>query len=130
VRLAHLEADNQRRRAIAARYRAALSGRLASPAPAFGDVGVEHLFVVRHPRRELFRQALAEAGVATAIHYPMPGHLQRAYRPYGAGEGSLPETELACAQVVSLPMYPELTDHEVERVLAALEAALRQVPAD
>jgi dTDP-4-amino-4,6-dideoxygalactose transaminase len=130
VRLAHLEEDNARRRAIAARYRAALPARLAGPYPAPDDLGVEHLFVIRHPRREAFRQALTDAGVGTAVHYPVPCHLQRAYRPYGAGEGSLPETELAAAQVLSLPMYPELSDAEVECVIAAVGSALRVVPAD
>jgi dTDP-3-amino-3,4,6-trideoxy-alpha-D-glucose transaminase len=78
VRLAHLQADNLRRRAIARQYRAALPVELRSPQSQAGDLGVEHLFVVRHPQRDRVRQALAEAGIGTAIQYPVPCHLQRA----------------------------------------------------
>lgn len=125
VRLSHLEADNQRRRDIAGRYRAALPAHLRSPSAAAGDVGVEHLFVIRHPRRDALRQALTEAGVGTAIQYPLPCHLQGAYMAYGGGEGSLPVTEKAVNQILSLPMYPELSNTEVEQVIGAVHAALR-----
>ncbi len=122
VRLAHLEADNTRRRAIAARYRAALPAASLGPAARPGDVSAEHLFVIRATEREALRAHLRRAGVDTATHYPVPLHLQAAYRPYGGGEGSLPVTERAAAEVVSLPMYPELRDDEVEQVLAALRS--------
>ncbi len=127
VRLAHLAADNQRRRDIAARYRAALPADLRSPSAGPGDEGVEHLFVIRHPRREALRQAMAEAGVGTAIQYPVPCHLQRAYHARGGGPGSLPVTEQAVREIVSLPMYPELSDSAVQQVIAAVQAALPQV---
>ncbi len=127
VRLAHLEDDNQRRRNIARLYRQALPPELRSPTAGDGDVGVEHLFVIRHPRRDALRQALAEAGIGTAIQYPVPCHLQRAYRPFGAGPGSLPVTERAVNEILSLPMYPELSGDEVEQVIAATHTALRQL---
>ena len=120
ARLPHLEADNARRRAIAAAYRAALPPGLASPAARLGDLGVEHLFVVLVPDRDRFRAHLRATGVDTAIHYPIPLHLQPAYAPIGAGPGSLPVAERAAAQVVSLPMFPELTDAQVAQVAAAL----------
>jgi dTDP-4-amino-4,6-dideoxygalactose transaminase len=127
VRLAHLADDNQRRRAIASRYRAALPPSLRSPAAAPGDLGAEHLFVIRHARRDALRAALAHRGIGTAVHYPVPCHLQRAYLAFGQGVGSLPVAERAAAEVLSLPMYPELSDDEVEQVIAAVQAALRDV---
>jgi dTDP-4-amino-4,6-dideoxygalactose transaminase len=120
VRLTHLLADNDRRRAIAARYRAELPLELRGPAPQPGDQGVEHLFVIRHPRRDDLRRALESQGIGTAIHYPVPCHLQLAYAPYGRGPGSLPVAERAAAEIISLPMYPELTDDEVDQVISAV----------
>lgn len=119
VRLRGLEADNARRRAIAAAYRAGLPPALPSVTARPGDAGVEHLFVVRHPERDRWRAALHALGVGTAIQYPVACHLQAAYQGFGAGPGSLPVTERAAAEVFSLPMYPELTDDEVEAVIAA-----------
>ena len=126
VRLAHLEADNLRRRAIARQYRAALPAELRSPQAQSGDLGVEHLFVVRHPQRDRVRHALAEAGIGTAIQYPVPCHLQQAYAGYGGGVASLPVTEQAVGEIFSLPMYPELEDSEVERVIAGVQAVVRR----
>jgi len=129
VRLRHLEADNARRREIAARYRAALPATLRSPACAGSDLGVEHLFVMRssHLRRDELSQKLKRAGVGTAVHYPIPCHLQQAYVRFGGGPNSLPLTEHAANEVLSLPMYPELSDEEVKRVIAAVLQALREM---
>jgi dTDP-4-amino-4,6-dideoxygalactose transaminase len=129
VRLRHLEADNARRREIAARYRAALPPALRSPACAGSDLGVEHLFVMRssHLRRDELSQKLKQAGVGTAVHYPIPCHLQQAYARFGGGPNSLPLTEHAANEVLSLPMYPELSDEEVKRVIAAVLQALREM---
>jgi len=129
VRLRHLEADNARRREIAAMYRAALPATLRSPACASSDLGVEHLFVMRssHLRRDELSQKLKQAGVGTAVHYPIPCHLQQAYVRFGGGPNSLPLTEHAANEVLSLPMYPELSDEEVKRVIAAVLQALREM---
>ncbi len=126
VRLRHLEADNARRREIAAGYRAALPPALRSPACASKDLGVEHLFVVRssHLRRDELSQKLKQAGVGTAVHYPIPCHLQQAYTGFGGGPNSLPLTERAADEVLSLPMYPELSDEEVRQVIATVLQAL------
>jgi dTDP-4-amino-4,6-dideoxygalactose transaminase len=127
VRLRHLEADNTRRREIAHRYRAELPPDLTRITARPGDVGVEHLFVVQHPRRDTLRERLQALGVGTAIQYPVACHLQRAYADYGAGPGSLPITERAVREVFSLPMYPELTDDEAGRVVEAARQALHNV---
>jgi dTDP-4-amino-4,6-dideoxygalactose transaminase len=118
VRLVHLEADNERRRALAARYQQALPATLERVAARAGDVGAEHLFVVRHPDREPLRRDLLAAGVGTGVHYPCPLHLQPAYQCYGAGPGSLPVAERLAATVLSLPMHPELSDAQVDTVIA------------
>ena len=120
VRLAHLAADNERRRAIATAYRAALPPQVLGPAPRPSDEGVEHLFVIRHPRRDDIRAALEAEGIGTGIHYPVPCHLQAAYQAFGRGPGSLPVAECSAAEILSLPMYPELSDDDVQRVITAV----------
>jgi dTDP-4-amino-4,6-dideoxygalactose transaminase len=121
VRLASLEEDNARRRAIAAHYSAALAGQAAvvPPAVAAEVEHVFHLYVLRTGDRERLAAALAAAGVGTAVHYPLPIPLQPAYGgPQNAGR--FPEAERAAREVLSLPIYPELTDAEVGTVVQAL----------
>lgn len=127
VRLKQLDADNARRRAIAARYRAALPPQLPAFAARPGDVGVEHLFVVRHAQRDRLRERLQQLGVGTAIQYPLACHEQAAYAPFGGGPGSLPITEHAAREILSLPMYPELADADVEAVIAAARRAVQDL---
>ncbi len=81
------------------------------------------------PRRDALRRALTEAGIGVAIQYPVPCHLQRAYQHFGHGPGSLPVTEQAVSEILSLPMYPELGDDQVEAVIGATLAALRSLGA-
>jgi dTDP-4-amino-4,6-dideoxygalactose transaminase len=124
VKLRHLAAGNARRAAIAALYDQALAGTAVLPPPVFAErTNVYHQYVVRHPRREQLREALGKRGIGTAVHYPVPVHLQEAYREYGRGPGSLPVTEQAAREVVSLPIYPELPDADVERIAQALREA-------
>lgn len=122
VRLAHLDADNARRRAIAARYDVALarSTGIVRPWVAPEVQPVYHLYVLRTADRSGLQARLAAAGVASDVHYPTAIHLQPAYADrFRAGQ--FPEAERAAAEVLSLPMIPELTDEEVDRVAAALE---------
>jgi len=117
VKLRHLETWNARRRQIAARYTALLAGGpVIAPTEAPDVVHVYHLYVVRSSRRNALQEHLRQAGIGTGIHYPLPAHLQEAYRDLGCAPGSLPITEQLAGEVLSLPMYPELTDEEVERV--------------
>ena len=86
---------------------------------------VYHQYVLRSARREALRDRLKAAGVMTNIHYPMPVHLQPAYRDRVAlAPGGLPETEQAALEVFSLPMYPQMTDTQVARVIHAVIAAV------
>ncbi len=128
VKLVHLETDNERRRAIGRAYRAGLPAEVGGPSAQGEALGVEHLFVIRHPQRDRLRQLLETAGIGAAVHYPVACHLQNAYRAFGGGPGSLPVAERATAEILSLPMYPELTDAEVETVIAAVCAADRLLP--
>ncbi|GIW05776.1 MAG: glutamine--scyllo-inositol aminotransferase [Dehalococcoidia bacterium] len=123
VKLRHLDADNARRRAIADRYDRELDGLgFALPARRPGATHVFHLYVIRHPERDRLLEFCRRHGVSPGIHYPVPVHLQPAYRGRMAGADRLPETERAAREVLSLPMYPELTDDEVSTVTAVLRA--------
>jgi dTDP-4-amino-4,6-dideoxygalactose transaminase len=130
VSLARLDAGNAARRALAARYRDQLAGvpgvRLVAEAVASSPV--YHLMVVRvaAARRDAIRDRLGKAGIATAIHYPRPIHLQAAYAHLGQGLGSCPVAERAANEMISLPMFPDLTTDQVDRVVEALRAALAE----
>ena len=99
---------------------------MAIPAEAPYARHVYHVYAVRAPDREGLMKALAEKGIQTAIHYPVPVHLQPAYADPAYGPGSFPHSEEAARQVVSLPMYPEMTEAHQERVSSALRAIARR----
>ncbi len=122
VKLRHLDAGNAARRAIAARYDAALEGgSLAPPARRPGAEHVFHQYIVRSPDRDALRARLREASVGTGVHYPVPVHLQPAYADRIAlGPAACRASERAAAEVLSLPMFPELTDAQVSAVCEAL----------
>lgn len=120
VKLRHLDAWNVRRRELAKRYVDALGGGTWVPAAPASAEPAYHLFVVRTDRRDELRDFLADQGISTLIHYPLPVHLQEAYRDLGYGPGTLPASEAAAGTVLSLPLYPEMTDEEAETVAGAL----------
>jgi dTDP-4-amino-4,6-dideoxygalactose transaminase len=122
VKLDHLDAWNGRRRTIAAAYRDALraSGLQLPAVPEWAEP-VWHLFVVRHPQRDALQKTLAEAGVGTLIHYPIAPHRQGAFAEM-AGL-SLPVSERIHAEVLSLPIGPQMTDAQVARTIEAVSAA-------
>jgi dTDP-4-amino-4,6-dideoxygalactose transaminase len=124
VKLAGLAAGNERRRTIAARYDAALAtGPYAPPARRRGATHVFHQYVIRCPERAAVQARLREAGIGTNIHYPVPVHLQPAYEGrVRLGPAGCRASERAAMEVLSLPMFPELTDAQVEQACQALEA--------
>lgn len=130
VKLRHLPAWNERRRELAGRYREALAGLPLAlpPDDTKGDRSIYHLFVVRVARRERFRDALRAREIATEIHYPTPIHLQPAYASLGLGPGTYPAAERRAAQIVSLPLYPELTDPEFQQVVEAIRDVMKGEP--
>ncbi len=128
VGLRHLPAWTDRRRALAAFYRRELAGSGVEPLREQPYArAVHHLFVVRHPRRDALMAALAELGVGTLIHYPIPLHLQPAFAALGGKPGDLPVAETATGEILSLPLYPELTDEQAGAVVEAVRAATRRV---
>ena len=127
VKLRALDRRNEARRVAADGYRRRLS-RLPLVLPQPPDEPsrhVYHLYVVRVSQRDVVQRQLAAAGIQTGIHYPRPVHLQEAYRSLGIGPGSHPVAERLAGEVLSLPMFPGLTDEQIDRVGSALEVALR-----
>ncbi|MBL6456255.1 DegT/DnrJ/EryC1/StrS family aminotransferase [Belnapia sp. T6] len=122
VKLPRLDDGNARRQAIAAAYDAALAGGPLSPPARRADAGhVFHQYVLRSPDRAAMQSRLRADGVGTGIHYPVPVHQQSAYEGRIAlGPAGCAETARASQEVFSLPMYPELTDEQVERICGAL----------
>lgn len=124
VKLPHLDAENERRRRIACRYREGLAGLpLVLPEEAPDGRSAWHVFVVRHPRRDELARRLGELGVGTVIHYPVAPHLQPAYRDLYRPLGTLPLSERLHAEVLSLPIGPTQDDDQTERVIEAVTSA-------
>jgi dTDP-4-amino-4,6-dideoxygalactose transaminase len=128
ITLRRLGTANAARRRLAAHYRDRLAGsraRLVAEAPS--SAPVYHLMIVRVDaiQRDAVRDALGKAGVATAIHYPTPIHLQRAYAHLGQGPGSCPIVERSVREMISLPMFPDMTADQVDYVCDQLLAATR-----
>lgn len=121
VKLRHLDEWNSARRQHAERYRRLLEGHgVAVPREASYAESVWHLFVIRTDQRDELKAHLANRGIGTGIHYPVPIHLQPAYRDLGYARGSLPVTEHFASRILSLPMYAELTPQGVEAVAEAV----------
>ena len=120
VKLGFLDEWNGRRRTIAAFYDKEFSDlALGLPRPVEDGLDARHLYVVRRPDRDRFRIDLERNGIGSHVHYPLPVHLHPAYRDL-ARPGLLGVSEQLCTEVVSLPLYPELTDGEVEYVAAVV----------
>jgi dTDP-4-amino-4,6-dideoxygalactose transaminase len=123
VQLPHLSAWNRRRREIAHRYHELLRDTpLRLPVEAPGAESVYHLYVVRHPARDRLKAHLESQGVGAALHYPLPLHLQKCFAHFGHRAGDFPVAERAARECLSLPIYPELTDAQVEAVAAAVRS--------
>lgn len=125
AKLPHLDSDNARRRAIADRYDAALSQLVTIPARRNSSEHVFHLYVVRVTGRDNLITRLKDHGVAAAIHYAKAVHQQPAYSCRLKGSDALSHTEVAVEEILTLPIYPELTEQQVETVIAALRAEVR-----
>lgn len=110
---------NEKRRRIADRYNKLLAGipGVITPFTPDWSRAVYHLYVIRVEDREGLQKHLSEAGIDTGIHYPIPLHLQKAYSSYGYSTGDFPVTERIAAQILSLPMYPQLTHAQQDRVV-------------
>lgn len=125
IKLRRLEAWNEARRRHAARYCEQLADLVRVPTVADWAEHAFHAYTIRTDRRDEVAAALEAAGIGHAIYYRVPSHLQAALRDLGMGPGSLPETERAAGEVLSLPMFPELTDEQIDQVCETVRGALK-----
>lgn len=132
VKLKHLDRWTEQRRATAARYDAMFAGIGVSTPFVRDDVRhVYHIYAVRTPDRARWGEALNAQGIQSGIHYPIPVHLLPAYADLGYKQGQFPHAEKAAAEVLSLPMFPELTEQQQDAVVAAvieLQASVERAP--
>jgi dTDP-4-amino-4,6-dideoxygalactose transaminase len=128
IKLRQLEANNQRRRTHAAHYEEELGQMEGIVTPALASYArhVYHIYAIRVANRDEVIKCLADQGIGTGIHYPVPVHLQEAYRHLGYRRGAFPVAERCASEFVSLPIYPELTDAQVEEVIQAVKAAIAE----
>jgi dTDP-4-amino-4,6-dideoxygalactose transaminase len=122
VKLQYLPSWNEARRRHADAYIAELEGvgDLAFQRRSESSTHVYHLFIVETEARDALRGFLTERGIQTGIHYPIPIHLQEAYRDLGLGPGAFPHAERLAQHTISLPMYAELTDEQIANVAGAI----------
>jgi dTDP-4-amino-4,6-dideoxygalactose transaminase len=127
AKLARLAEGNTARRAAAARYDDLLDDleEVTRPLTLPGNEHVFHLYVVRLPRRDEVLAHLGRAGIGAGVHYPVPVHLQGAFADLGYRPGACPVAEAAAAEILSLPLYPQITAAQQERVVDELRKALR-----
>lgn len=124
VKLPHLNSWIERRRSNARAYSAALDSLVPVPVERDGIGHVFHQYTVRVPNRDDVQKQLSADGVQTMVYYPVPLHLQEVHRALGYGRGAFPNAEEAAADVLSLPMFPELAREQLERVVRSLQRVL------
>lgn len=117
AQLPYVHEWNVRRREIARRFTAGLKDVVVTPAESSFGTHVYHLYVIQTKDRDALQQYLLDKGIQTLIHYPIPAHLQKAYAYRGYKRGDLPVTEQVTQQILSLPMFPELTNDQVDFVI-------------
>lgn len=117
AQLPYVHEWNVRRREIARRFTAGLKDVVVTPAESSFGTHVYHLYVIQTKDRDALQQYLLDKGIQTLIHYPIPAHLQKAYAYRGYKRGDLPVTEQVTQQILSLPMFPELTNSQVDFVI-------------
>jgi len=117
AQLPYVKQWNKRRREIAKLYTEGLNDLVITPAESAGSSHVYHLYVIQNNDRDGLQKYLNEKGIGTLIHYPVPAHMQKAYTYRGYKPGDLPVTELITKRILSLPMFPELTDEQVGLVI-------------
>jgi dTDP-4-amino-4,6-dideoxygalactose transaminase len=123
IKLRHLDAWNGARRWNAALYTERLAGSgVVTPVETPGSTHVYHLYVVRSPQRDALKAHLHERDIGSGIHYPIPIHEQPFYADHGFCRGQFPVTEQVCDEILSLPMFPGMTEEQIESVVIAINA--------
>jgi len=130
VKLKHLPRWNEMRRVAAARYQAMFETvrGVITPFEPVQSKAVYHLYVVRLSERNVVQERLAAAGIGTGIHYPVPIHLQKAYAELGYRKGDLPITESFASDILSLPMFPEISARQQQRVVERVAEITECIP--
>ncbi|MBP7460043.1 MAG: DegT/DnrJ/EryC1/StrS family aminotransferase [Candidatus Delongbacteria bacterium] len=123
VKIRYLEKWTDQRRQVAARYRELFQSvdEVKTPKELPGNKHVYHLFVIRVPQRQALADFLKDKGIDTGLHYPMPLHVQEAYRYMGLREGDFPVAEKCCREILSIPMYPDLTEEQIQYVVDSVK---------
>jgi len=123
VKLSHLSKWNRARQRIANQYRKAFSqiSDVFPPVTADSNVHVFHQYTIRIPHRDALKEYLGKRGIPTAVHYPLPLHFQPALKYLGYKKGDFPEAERVAHEVISLPIYPELTAADINRVIKTVK---------
>lgn len=126
AKLKRLAVWNESRRRLASRYDELLSGipGLKTPRTLPGNEHVWHLYTIRVPGRDRVLEELRAAGVGAAVHYPIPIHLQEAFRNLGYGEGDFPSAEAAARELISLPLFPSMTSAQQDHIAETLRKAV------
>ena len=129
AKLPLLDTDNAHRAELAAKYSEGLANLndLTLPTVGVGCDPVWHLYVIRHAKRDALQKRLAELGVGTMIHYPIPPHMQTAYQDLGIPKGALPLSEKIHREVLSLPMGPTMTFDDADTVIAAVRQTVDEI---
>jgi dTDP-4-amino-4,6-dideoxygalactose transaminase len=126
IKLKYLDSRTEARRRLADRYREKLAGLpIKLPFEAPGRKHVWHLFVVLHPHRDHIRKELEARGIQTGLHYPIPVHLQEAYAHLEHKPGDFPISERIARDSLTLPLFPEMTESQQDRVIRALRDILQ-----
>ncbi len=126
VKLKHIEKWTENRMTLAKRYNEKLKGlSLKIPQTPLGIRNVYHVYPILIEKRDQIQESLMSKGIQTNIHYPIPVHLQKAYSDLGYKVGDFPVTERACSQLLSLPLYPEMTEAQVDEVVEAVHQGLK-----
>ena len=122
VKLKHLPQWTAMRHAVAQKYKLALAGLPGLILPEIKQWCTSnwYVFVVQHPHRDELQKYLAERGIESALHYPLPVHLQKAYAHLGYKPGDLPVSETVAKRCITLPLFPEMTDEQIEQVTSAV----------
>jgi dTDP-4-amino-4,6-dideoxygalactose transaminase len=122
VKLKHLPEWTKRRRELAHRYHQLLAGTpLTLPLEAPYAESVYHCYVIRYAKRDALREFLTKRNIGTALHYPLPCHLQKCFAHFGYKTGDFPVAEQAARECVSLPIFPEMTNEQQDAVAAAIK---------
>lgn len=124
VKMQHIDEYNRKRNQNAGLYTKLLSDIVTCPVEKPGAYHVYHQYTIQSPKRDLIQQALKENGISSVVYYPIPLHVQEAMQPYGYRAGDFPVCEQVAANVLSLPIYPELEAADIEETAAVIRKCL------